>query len=316
MIKKLFQLRRCVSVGLLLGLLSLAAGCKEALHTQLSEREANEMLDALYASKLTALKTTLDGKTWTIEVDRESLPVAIRVLKDRGLPRENFTSTGELFKKQGLVSSPGEERVRYLYAVSQELERTLSQIDGVIIARVHPVIPSADVLTGKAKPTSAAVFIKTRQNTNIELMDPQIRNLVAKSIEGLSGDNISVNFTTSEAPVGKETVAPLAPQFKFDQSGALAALAASLLTGFCALAVHVIWRKRDEKKRELANKPVQSRSMIFSSSSEASPGSPSTTRTSKTSASVGSIHLASLDGLAQMSDLQKNAKADGPVQAI
>jgi type III secretion protein J len=148
----------------------LLCGCKEALFTQLTEREANEMLDALYAARITALKATADGKTWSIEVERESL----RVLKDRGLPRESFTSTGDLFKKQGLVSSPAEERIRYIYAMSQELERTLTQIDGVIVARVHPVIPANDPLSGKLRPASASVFIKTRQNADIEFMTPAI----------------------------------------------------------------------------------------------------------------------------------------------
>jgi type III secretion protein J len=281
---------------LALGSCVMLFGCKEALFTQLTEREANEMLDALYAARITALKATADGKTWSIEVERESLPIAIRVLKDRGLPRESFTSTGDLFKKQGLVSSPAEERIRYIYAMSQELERTLTQIDGVIVARVHPVIPANDPLSGKLKPASASVFIKTRQNADIEFMTPAIRNLVMRSVEGLQPDNISITFTTSEAPVGRDTVVPLPPQFQFDKPTAVAAGLGAIVALLFSAAGHYLWRRRDAQRRNReATSAIPNRSQLFDSPAVVTLHPRRESR--RNANSVESLHLASVDSL-------------------
>src|SRR6202789_4016544 len=132
---------RCI-----LALLAVAAlcSCRSELYERLDERDANEMLAMLYAAGIRAGKSTADEKTWSVEVDERDLPTALRILAAHGLPREQFANVGDVFKKEGLVSTPSEERIRYIYAVSQELSNTLSQIDGVIVARVHPVIPAQD----------------------------------------------------------------------------------------------------------------------------------------------------------------------------
>jgi type III secretion protein J len=153
----------------ILALLAIAGlcSCKSELYEHLEERDANEMLATLYAAGIHAGKSTRDEKTWSVEVDERELPAALRIVAARGLPREQFANVGDLFKKEGLVSTPSEERIRYIYAVSQELSNTLSQIDGVIVARVHPVIPANDPLATQIRPASASVFIKYRRNHSL-----------------------------------------------------------------------------------------------------------------------------------------------------
>jgi type III secretion protein J len=179
---------------LVLGLCS----CKSELFERLDERDANEMLATLYSAGLHAAKSTRDEKTWSVEVEEREMPVALRILAEHGLPREQFANAGELFKKEGLVSTPAEERIRYIYAVSQELSSTLSQIDGVMVARVHPVIPANDPLATQIRPASASVFIKYRRDADLEAMAPPIKNLVMRSIEGLTYENISLTFVAAE----------------------------------------------------------------------------------------------------------------------
>jgi type III secretion protein J len=178
--------------------LALLCSCKSQLYSRVSERDANEILATLYAAGVHAEKTTSDEKSWSVEVDEQDLQRALQVAAEHGLPREQFVNTGDLFKKEGLISTPSEERIRYIYAVSQELSNTLSQIDGVISARVHPVIPANDPLGSQIRPSSASVFIKYRHDANLEAMAPAIKNLVMHSIEGLGYENISVTFVVAE----------------------------------------------------------------------------------------------------------------------
>jgi type III secretion protein J len=177
--------------------------CKSELYARVSERDANEILATLYGAGIHAAKNSRDEKSWSVQVEERDLQRALTLLNQHGLPHEQFSTTGELFKKEGLISTPSEERIRYIYAVSQELSNTLSQIDGVVAARVHPVIPANDPLATRIRPASAAIFIKHRAGANLQAMSPAIKNLVMRSIEGLEYENISLTFVTAEAQVAK-----------------------------------------------------------------------------------------------------------------
>jgi len=177
----------------------LLVGCgKVVLYGQLSEREANEMLALLLRSGIEAeKKVAKDGATISVVSGR--IPDAMALLDANGLPKSRFTNMGELFQRAGLVSSPAEERVRFIYGITQELSRTLTTIDGVIDARVHVVLPNNDPVTGaQAKPASAAVLIRYAPNTGMDTLVPKIKELVANSIEGMSYDRVSVVLVRAE----------------------------------------------------------------------------------------------------------------------
>lgn len=71
--------------------------------------------------------------------------------------------------------------------MSQELEQTLSQIDGVVVARVHVVLPERIAPGEPVQPASAAVFIKHRPELDPDSVLPRIRRMVASSIPGIGG---------------------------------------------------------------------------------------------------------------------------------
>ena len=174
------------------------AGCKTGLYSGLNETEANEIVAALSAGNIDARKERPDGTDWQVQVDEGSIGPALALLGAQGLPHERFASMGDMFQKQGLVSTPSEERMRYIYAVSQELSQTLRSIDGVVSARVHVVIPATDPMSDKIRPSSAAVFIKHRPDVDLRLLAPAVKDLVAHSIEGLTPDQVSLSLF--EAP--------------------------------------------------------------------------------------------------------------------
>ena len=197
-----------------LALATLLAGCQVALYSNLTETEANQIVAALSADEIGATKERVDGGQWQVSVDEGQLARALDLLRAQGLPQERFSSLGDVFQKQGLVSTPAEERMRYIHAVSQELSQTLRNIDGVVAARVHVVVPANDPLADKLRPSSAAVFIKHRPDTDLRLLGPAVKDMVAHSIEGLTHEQVSLSlFEARRAPPAAEpTAAAPGPQ--------------------------------------------------------------------------------------------------------
>ncbi|MEN5175655.1 type III secretion system inner membrane ring lipoprotein SctJ [Brevundimonas diminuta] len=199
---------RIRSLAALAGAALLLAACgQQELYGGLTERDANEMVAVLKAQGLDASKTR-DGDNWVLKADRSDFSRAVALLHDRGYPRQNFASMGEVFQKEGFVSSPMEQRMRMMYALQQELGQTISSIDGVVQARVHIAVPESDPLAQEKPPSSASVFIKHRPDYDISAQTGSIKALVVNSIEGLPYDKVTVvAFPASEVLTQPQTPA-------------------------------------------------------------------------------------------------------------
>ncbi len=224
------------------------AGCSRAdLYTGLNEKEANEMVAVVQNAGFSASKTTKDnGKTWTISAPKDQFPQEVALLQARGYPRERFESLGEVFKKQGFVSSPTEERARLMYGLSQEISRTLTELDGVVDARVQIAVPESDPLSDTPKPSSASVLIKYDPAYDLQSQVGSIKALVVNSVEGLPYDKVTVMLSQVHAPPPKAAPSTAA------SIGAPALAVVAVLGGAAGFG---LWRQRRRKKgasRELA----------------------------------------------------------------
>lgn len=241
---------------------SLLTGCADDanLQTGLTDADANEMVSVLMHVGISARKK--NGKEGaTLVVAADELSRATVAMRQAGLPRRNLSNLGTIFKKEGMISTPLEERVRYLHGIADELQDTLQQFDRVIAARVHIVLPERVVPGEPLQPSSAAVFVKFAAPIDQEMVALRVRNLVASSVPGLMSEEgrkkVAVVLEPSEVShpmVEWRDVGPFRVQAASARAlqGTLLALAASvaLLLGgvVSALAIYypplVVLRKR------------------------------------------------------------------------
>ncbi|MCZ4329452.1 type III secretion system inner membrane ring lipoprotein SctJ [Castellaniella denitrificans] len=250
-----------------------ACGSNVTLYSSASEGEANELLSVLLDAGIHAEK--ISGKEGVaVSVDGSQVARALDILRSRGLPRERFDGMGQIFRKEGLVSSPLEERARYIYALSQELTNTLSQMDGVLAARVHVVLPERGEIGEAATPSTAAVFIKHRVGYSFDALKPQIRQLVTHSIPGLTEDRVSIVLVSAQpgTSVDRETpvqVSLLGFQVAQTSAGGLGVLLGVLVLLILGLAGglgYLLWRggwsllgvvPKDRREPAIRQQPVR-----------------------------------------------------------
>jgi type III secretion protein J len=241
---------------LMLGLLLAVGGCKADLYSRLAEREANLIIATLLRNGIAADRLEAKDGSNTVRVEQERFADAVTLLNAAGLPRAKFETMGDIFSNNGLVSSPTEERARFIHALNQELARTVTEIDGVISARVHVVLPKNDPLRHDQAPSAASVFIKHDARAEVTSLLPQIKTLIANSVEGLTYDKVAVVFVRGDAKAVElaptatiETTASLGTH-EADAAGRMhltIGLAAAAGAGIvCSVGFFWLWRRSRE----------------------------------------------------------------------
>lgn len=190
------------TLSMLLGAALLFAGCDKetTLHSGLPEQQANLVMAALLDVGISCHKTPGEEGTWNVMVVESRFADAVNILDKAGLPRREYQGIGEVFKKTGMISSPSEERIRFMDALAQDLSRTISGIDGVVDARVHVVLPENDPFARNSLPSSAAVAIRSRWDADLTEIVPSVKGLVKNAIEGLQYEKIMVTVFRDSPP--------------------------------------------------------------------------------------------------------------------
>jgi len=162
------------------------ASCREEVYRNLSQRDANEMVAVLAQQGIPATRDGGETGGYRVLVPGGDFPAAVEALKRAGYPRESFRTLAEVFPADGLVVSPFEQRARMMFALNQEIGRTVSGIDGVVSARVHVVVPELDLRGAPQSRASASVVVHYRSAADPDELVPKIRQIVAASVQGLN----------------------------------------------------------------------------------------------------------------------------------
>lgn len=229
------KLSRFFAVILIVCLASVITACKESpLYTALKEQQANEVEASLLVAGIDANKHPAeDGELWSVSVPKKQVPRAMAVLKEQGLPRASNITMGDVFKKEGFVSSPLEERARYLYALSQELSSTLMEIDGVVSSRVHVALPEKTLLDDKKQSASVSVVIIQEKGVDLSMFETDIKAIVTDGVEGLDDVNrVTVKFFTRKVEY------PSMPEV--DDLDSSEILPETMIVGLSGLAIGVV----------------------------------------------------------------------------
>jgi len=225
--------------------IALLAGCTDqGLYTQLSEQQANDMVALLRSADLAADKQGKEGR-FSVLTSSGDFSRAVRTLNAQGYPREQFDSMGKIFKREGFVSSPLEEHARLVYALQQEIANTISNIDGVVTARVHLVVPERSPLADRPQPAAASVFIKHRPGLDMAAQVPQIKALVVNSLEGVPYDNVTVALFPAETPPADKSAVP-----RVRDPLEMTLVAGTVLGVFAFTIGGVLWWRRRDAARE------------------------------------------------------------------
>jgi type III secretion protein J len=181
---------------LLFSLGLLVTGCVKnqvAILQGVSQDDANRIVFEMSYYNIDAKKVQQKDGYDILVPENKSLQ-ALKVLQDDNEPRNKYSSFGEIFKKDGFISSPLEEQARYTYALNQEIEHSISLIDGITNVRVivSLPLPTNSLWRAEVQKPAASVLIKFKQGYRIDLLSSRIKLLVSNSVPGLTPDMVEV----------------------------------------------------------------------------------------------------------------------------
>lgn len=102
----------------------------------------------------------------------------------------------ELFDKQQFGASDFQQKVTYQRALEGELERTISQVEGVSSATVQLTLPEDQLFAAESVKPTAAVLITAGSGSLGAGAVRGVAQLVASSVEGLSPSDVTITDET------------------------------------------------------------------------------------------------------------------------
>jgi flagellar biosynthesis/type III secretory pathway M-ring protein FliF/YscJ len=140
-----------------------------------------------------AFSTEQKGKNYAILVDQKRVDDARNLLAIKGLPAGGIKGYDLLDDSQTLGVTEFDKRVRFLRALSGELEKAIIQFDAIENAKVQIVLPEQRLFAVTQPPVTSSILVRKIQGAIMtDDIVFSIIQLVANAVENLQPENVSV----------------------------------------------------------------------------------------------------------------------------
>ena len=169
---------------------------------QLSETETSEILSKLSEMDV---ETKVDGSGSIMVLKEDESRVRMN-LATAGYPKSGL-SYYLIEENNGMLTTDYERKLYMNMQLQERIAASIRTLDGVRDAVVTITMPEDDVfyLQEKEKPTASVVIHMKEGSTLKESQILGIRNLVAKSVNGLTAENIALNDSMGNDLLGNVT---------------------------------------------------------------------------------------------------------------
>lgn len=161
-----------------------------------SQLESGDSAQVLKQLSLNKINFTIEqtGQKYTILVDQDQLELARNILALKGVPSGSAPQGYELLDDaQTLGVTEFDKRVRFLRAISGELEIAILQLEMIESCKVQIVLPEQRLFTVTQPPVTAAILIRLFDDREVtDEIVYSIIQLVASAVENLQPENVSV----------------------------------------------------------------------------------------------------------------------------
>lgn len=195
--RELSRVRRIALVGAVIGVVLLIGAAVyfspglqyRTLFSDLAPEEAAAMRTRLTTANI---PNRLEAGGTAITVPEDRLAEARVTLAAEGLPSRGGKGY-ELFDETSLTTTPFVQGVNYQRAIQAELARSIMAIDPVQSARVLIARSEPTPFVRDQKPPTASVVLKLKPGATLtRAQAASIVSLVARSVEGLKPENVTV----------------------------------------------------------------------------------------------------------------------------
>ena len=162
---------------------------RTTLYASLPEAEKSRVVDAL---KNAGVDVTLDPTPGDVIVPVGDYHSSRMTLAAQGLPAsipDGYDTLGDI----PMGSSRSVEQVRLKQTQEIELARSISEIEGVVAARLHLAIPEKSVFARASTPPTASVFVQMENGRSLSRQQVDaIVHLVASSVPFMAKNDVTV----------------------------------------------------------------------------------------------------------------------------